>query len=159
MLQKVWKIAQNPLEAAAMQEADDLAMEQLEKEGKLKEFQQKLQDRNLETAILERLIIKIGALLAIGFGEAGSEIIAQNMQRKGEVDPMIPGKKIYAVFGFCSIKNFQDITEILQTQVMVFVNEIAQITHSTVDQYCGSNNKNIGEAFLMIWKYPDTSVI
>jgi hypothetical protein len=76
MLQKVRKIAQNPLEAAAIQEADDLAMEQLEKEGKLKEFQQKLQDRNLETAILERLIIKIGALLAIGFGEAGSEIIA-----------------------------------------------------------------------------------
>jgi hypothetical protein len=37
------------------------------------------------------------------------------MQRKGEVDPMIPGKKIYAIFGFCSIKNFQDITEILQT--------------------------------------------
>jgi len=33
----------------------------------------------METVILERLIIKIGALLAVGFGEAGSEIIAKNM--------------------------------------------------------------------------------
>lgn len=33
----------------------------------------------METFILENLIIKIGALLAIGFGEAGSEIIAANM--------------------------------------------------------------------------------
>jgi hypothetical protein len=32
-----------------------------------------------ETQILESTIIKIGALLAIGFGEAGSEIIAKNM--------------------------------------------------------------------------------
>lgn len=30
----------------------------------------------METSILEKLIIKIGALLALGFGEAGSEIIA-----------------------------------------------------------------------------------
>lgn len=36
----------------------------------------------METVILEKLIIKIGALLAVGFGEAGSEIVAKNM-RKG----------------------------------------------------------------------------
>jgi len=31
-----------------------------------------------ETVILERTITKIGALLAVGFGEAGSKIIANN---------------------------------------------------------------------------------
>ena len=31
---------------------------------------------NYETAILEKTIIKIGSLLALCFGEAGSEIIA-----------------------------------------------------------------------------------
>jgi class 3 adenylate cyclase len=71
--------------------------------------------------------------LALGFGEAGSEIIAQNMKRGGEVDPMIPGKRILAVFGFCDIRNFTDATEVLQEDVMVFVNEIADIVHSTVD--------------------------
>ncbi len=34
----------------------------------------------METGILERLIIKIGALLAVGFGEAGAEIIAENIK-------------------------------------------------------------------------------
>lgn len=33
-------------------------------------------DKNFETAILEKAITKIGHLLALGFGEAGSEIIA-----------------------------------------------------------------------------------
>lgn len=36
---------------------------------------------------------------------------------------------------------------------MLFVNQIAEITHSQVDKYGGSANKNIGDAFLLIWKY------
>jgi hypothetical protein len=35
----------------------------------------------METSILAKLIIKTGALLALGFGEAGSKIIAENMNR------------------------------------------------------------------------------
>ena len=38
-------------------------------------------EKTYETAILESTIIKIGALLALGFGEAGSIIIAKNMGR------------------------------------------------------------------------------
>lgn len=45
----------------------------------------------LETVILEQTIVKIGALLALGFGEAGSKIIASNMASGGEVNPMLPG--------------------------------------------------------------------
>ena len=67
----------------------------------------------METSILERLIMKTGALLAVGFGEAGSEIIANNMSRGGTVDPMLSGKKIMAIFGFCDIRNFTDATEVL----------------------------------------------
>jgi hypothetical protein len=33
-------------------------------------------EENLETDVLERTIVKIGALLALGFGEAGSKIIS-----------------------------------------------------------------------------------
>lgn len=58
-----------------------------------------------------------------------------------------------AIFGFCDIRNFSDCTEVLQTNVMVFVNEIAEIVHSTVDSFCGQSNKNIGEAFLLVWRY------
>lgn len=45
----------------------------------------------LETVVLEKTIVKIGALLALGFGEAGSKIIAENMKGSGDVNPMLPG--------------------------------------------------------------------
>lgn len=39
---------------------------------------------------------------------------------------------------------------------MIFVNEIAEIVHGTINEYCGETNKNIGDAFLIVWKYtPD----
>ena len=50
----------------------------------------------------------------------------------GEVDPMIPGKKIIGIFGFCDIRNFTDATEVLQEEVMLFVNEIAEIVHGNI---------------------------
>ena len=70
---------------------------------------------NLETNILENTIIKIGSLLALGFGEAGSNIIKGNMDIEGggEINPMLPGKKVMAIYGFCDIRNFTDATEIL----------------------------------------------
>ena len=54
----------------------------------MENYDQKLMDRKkekedknepMETAMLETTLSKIGALLALGFGKAGSEIIAKNM--------------------------------------------------------------------------------
>jgi len=36
---------------------------------------------------------------------------------------------------------------------MLFVNEIGEIVHGIVDQYSGAANKNIGDAFLLVWKF------
>ena len=108
-----------------------------------------------ETEQLEQTIIKIGALLALGFGEAGSTIIAQNMSGSGEVDPMISGNKIVAIFGFCDIRQFTDTTEVLQEDVMIFVNEISEVVHGIVDHFSGAANKNIGDAFLIVWRFDD----
>jgi hypothetical protein len=106
----------------------------------------------METAMLESTLSKIGALLALGFGEAGSEIIAKNMAKGGDVNPMLPGIKLISIFGFCDIRNFTDATEVLQEGVMLFVNEIGEIVHGMVDRYSGAANKNIGDAFLLVWK-------
>jgi len=163
MLEKVKRIAKNPLEAAQMEENEALAIEEVSKKsgvnssGQAKK-EKKKEENTYETTILEKTIIKIGALLALGFGEAGSEIIAQNMSKSGEVDPMIPGKKMVAIFGFCDIRNFTDATEILQEDVMVFVNEIAEIVHSLVDHFSGAANKNIGDAFLLVWKFDEKEI-
>ncbi len=75
------------------------------------------------------------------------------MKATGDVNPMIPGNKIIAIFGFCDIRQFTDTTEILQEDVMLFVNEIAEIVHSIVDHFSGAANKNIGDAFLLVWKF------
>ena len=103
--------------------------------------------------MLERAIVKIGHLLALGFGEAGSKIIAQNMKQTGELNAVMPGERTYAIFGFCILDDFVETTEVLQTDIMSYVNQVAEITHSIVDKYGGSPNKNIGEAFVLVWKF------
>lgn len=58
------------------------------------------------------MIVKTGALLALGFGEAGSQIIKRNLA-SGGFDPTMAGVRVMAIFGFCDIRNFTDTTEIL----------------------------------------------
>jgi class 3 adenylate cyclase len=59
-----------------------------------------------------------------------------------------------AVFGFCDIRRFTDATEVLQEGVMEFVNIIAHLVHTGVAHHGGAANKNIGDAFLLVWKLP-----
>ena len=111
---------------------------------------EKNEQKQYETAVLERAIVKISHLLALGFGEAGGSIIGQNMNNGGELNPMMPGNKTYAIFGFCILDNFIETTEILQEDIMSYVNSVAEITHSIVDRYGGAANKNIGDSFLLV---------
>eukprot|EP00392_Amoebophrya_sp_AT5.2_P002353 g2358.t1 len=107
----------------------------------------------METVILESTLIKLGGLLAVGFGVAGAEIIGQNLSGDSSgVNAMVPGVKIEAIFGFCNIYHFSDATDILQDRIMIYVNQIAEVVHSIVDMFGGNANKNIGDAFLLVWK-------
>mmetsp|Transcript_39516 Transcript_39516/g.113706 ORF Transcript_39516/g.113706 Transcript_39516/m.113706 type:complete len:980 (+) Transcript_39516:112-3051(+) len=115
-----------------------------------------VKEQTMETKILENAIVKLGKLLALGFGEAGSEIIVKNMgDDTATVNPMIPGNKVNAVFGFCDITHFTDMTEVLQDKVMLFVNQVAEIVHSIVDAWHGAANRNNGQAFLIVWRMRD----
>ena len=67
-----------------------------------------------ETFILERTLKRIAGLLHVGFGEAGSQIIAQNIKRGGRVDASVDGTRVCGAFGFCDIRQFTDATECLQ---------------------------------------------
>ena len=110
-------------------------------------------EAEFETAMIRNNVEKISVLLAIVFGEAGGEIIANNLGDSGKIDSLNKGKKIVGIFGFCDIRNFTDATEELQEGIMVFVNEIARVVHSITDRYFGAANKNIGDAFLIVWKF------
>jgi class 3 adenylate cyclase len=63
------------------------------------------------------------------------------------------------IFGFCDIRNFTDATEVLQEDVMIFVNQIGEIVHNVVDFYSGAPNKNIGDAFLLVWKFDEKDIV
>jgi hypothetical protein len=111
-------------------------------------------DEETETDMLQRAIMKMAGLLQVGFGAAGASIIGANVNADGQLNAMIPGKKVHAVFGFCDIRQFTDATEVLQEDVMLFVNTIATVVHQSVVKTLGAPNKNIGDAFLCVWKMP-----
>merc|ERR1719446_36296 len=110
-----------------------------------------------ETTVLLNTIDKIANLMRIGFGDAGKDIIQNNLRnaREGEKLNLLGySQEIYSIFGFCDIRNFTDTTECLQEEVMVFVNKIAYVLHGIVKHCNGAANKNIGDAFLLSWKLP-----
>ena len=158
MIEKVKLMSSNPL-AAATEEINEAGIFTFMGGGEQKKQREIAEKFGYETVILEKAIIKIGHLLALGFGEAGSRIISQNLTNVGELNPMIPGHKTYCIFGFCIIDDFVETTEILQQDILSYVNKIAEITHSVVDRYGGSANKNIGDAFLLVWKFHDPDEI
>jgi len=111
----------------------------------------------METVILEKTIIKLGSLLALGFGEAGANIIGQNMASSDTagVNAMIPGRRVDCMIGISRIRDFGTATEVLQGKIMTFVNQIAEIVHGVVDEFHGAANKNNGDTFLIIWRVHD----
>ena len=42
---------------------------------------------------------------------------------------------------------------------MLFVNEIALIVHTCVDKYSGTCNRNLGDAWLLAWKVPESETM
>ena len=96
--------------------------------------------------------------MQVGFGAAGAEIIKQNLQ-SGSFDPMIKGKRITAIYMFCDIRRFTDTTEVLQEDVMVYVNRLGDLCHGVTVGYYGMANKNVGDAFLLSWKLCDGDLL
>ncbi|KAJ0403069.1 hypothetical protein P43SY_009136 [Pythium insidiosum] len=141
MMSIVQKLSENPL--ASVQTT-----------GNDEEIRRNAKEQGFETALLELTLTKVGTLMQVGFGAAGADIIGKNMG-SGDLDPMLPGKKITAIYGFCDIRQFTDTTECLQEDVMVYVNKLGNIMHTGTHHYYGMANKNVGDAFLLSWKICD----
>jgi len=108
-----------------------------------------------ETDFVESALKKFGKLLQVAFGEAGAEIIGANMSSGGDLNLMMAGRKLDAIFGFIVVFHFAECTECLQEEIMTFVNQVADYIHKAVSQFEGFTNKNIGEAWLLAWRMPD----
>ena len=112
-----------------------------------------------ETMLLESTIEKITNLLRVGFGEAGAGIISANLSNSGggsaAVDPLLPGIRVYVIVGFCDIHHFEECLVQLSDGILTFVNTIASIVHESVCAWDGQCNKNLGNAFVILWRIAD----
>jgi class 3 adenylate cyclase len=157
MIEIVDNVAKDPMGAKNFERVQSGFKNTVSKLQGDKKSKREEQTEKYEVKIIQSAILKISALLAIGFGEAGGEIITANLSSYQDLNPMLSGKRKTAIFGFCDVRGFQSINEVLQEKIMMFVNEVADIVHSSVDRFGGAANKNIGDAFLMVWKFSSAS--
>jgi Adenylate and Guanylate cyclase catalytic domain len=130
-----------------------------DKEGQLGHF---------ETEQLINAIAKIADLLRKCWGVAGAGIISSNLARtkSGKTvvfNPTIPGKRVYALFGFVGINEFDKQLRRLDKDVMKLINDVARVVHDEVYRWAlgdsGQCNKNLGGAFLMVFRIGDFSEV
>lgn len=169
MISKVESIRDNPLKAIKMAD-EEFRLEELKKESQdrdrkdqmLQIFKRLIECKTerhevMETVILDKTIIKLGTLLALGCGEAGSAIISNSMAGSNSVgmNAAIGGSRVDCILGISRIRDFSVATEVLQGKVMTFVNQIAEIVHGVVDEFGGAANRNNGETFTLVWRVKD----
>jgi hypothetical protein len=51
------------------------------------------------------------------------------------------------------------VTEILEDEIMTFINNVARIVHDQVTRWGGTCNKNLGNSFLMVWRIGDEDAL
>lgn len=106
----------------------------------------------METVMLEKTIIKLGGLLALGFGEAGAEIAGRFASGGTGIRENSLGTVVDCAFGFAAIRHFNPIMKVLKEKTMVFVNQVSEVVHGCTDDWCGAPSKNLGDNFMLVWR-------
>lgn len=123
---------------------------------------------NYETEQLINAIAKITDLLRKCWGVAGAGIISSNLARQEDgqtavFNPCVPGKSVYALFGFVAINGFDHQLRALGGEIMILINDVANVLHSEVFRWgfgnSGQCNKNLGSAFLMVFRIGDVKEV
>ena len=170
MIEVANKVSKDPMNAKNINELEQEVIALLQKNVKNDKYKRKSVEENVnkkynecynsyEVKVIMNAIIKISALLAMSVGEAGGQIIHKNLSSTLELHLHSRGKKKTAIFGFCNIRNFEEINLALEEKTIPLINQIADIVHTSVDRYRGNTNKNIGDCFLNVWKFYNTSNI
>lgn len=121
-----------------------------------------------ETEQLVNAVTKITDLLRKCWGVAGAGIISSNLATKEGglttyFNPTVPGKAVYALFAFVNIDKFNLHLHALKGEIMILINDIAAVLHEAVYRWgyedSGQCNKNLGNAFLMVYKIGDVNEV
>eukprot|EP00547_Thalassionema_nitzschioides_P007024 CAMPEP_0194206706 /NCGR_PEP_ID=MMETSP0156-20130528/5658_1 /TAXON_ID=33649 /ORGANISM="Thalassionema nitzschioides, Strain L26-B" /LENGTH=1220 /DNA_ID=CAMNT_0038933299 /DNA_START=87 /DNA_END=3746 /DNA_ORIENTATION=- len=157
MLKIVAQYAKNPL--ASVKESSEESDDEASEHGGHGAPENKL--GNYETEQLINAVSKITDLLRKCWGVAGADIISTNLAtQEGALtevfNPTVPGKSVYALFGFAAISDFDYTLRQLGGDVMILINDVATVLHGEVFRWAwadsGQCNKNLGAAFLMVYK-------
>jgi hypothetical protein len=128
----------------------------LKRKGKLHHKAVKHLKQNFENEIemIDDSLFKISKLLMLCYGEAGATVVSKMINSDSAQLNFQDerGSKVLAIFGFCDIRNFTDATEVFQESVISLVNQVASIVHQSTIRHGGQPNKNIGDAFLLVWR-------
>ena len=123
---------------------------------------------NFETEQLISAVTKITDLLRKCWGVAGAGIISANLARQEDgltavFNPCVPGRMVYALFGFAAIKGFDHMLRSLGEDIMVLINDVAAVLHGECYRWgfgdSGQCNKNLGAAFLMVYRIGDANEV
>lgn len=173
MLKIVVRYAENPLSQAAARKTRYKKKSSKDKifdggdddsDGDRVKAGDKEQLGNYETEQLINAITKIADLLRKCWGVAGAGIISSNLARTQDgttvvFNPTVPGKQVYALFGFVTINGFSDQLRALDRDVMILINDVAAVVHDEVFRWAlgdsGQCNKNLGSSFLMVFRIGD----
>jgi len=157
IISKIRVISNNPMEAINNMENIENLQEKIFITPKKSCCISPKSDKIMETTILDKTISKIANLLAIGLGENGSNILSRSLKnnQQQEINTIIEGNETVAIYSFCQIFNFYEIFDSLKENVLIFINEIAEIIHEITDENFGFVDKNIGEGFSLVWRVED----
>ena len=106
---------------------------------------------SLDSFFVELTLQRLAILLQLVFGSAGANIIANNI-RGDYLEVVTPGRKVYAIFAFMGVEGWDGMMETLQVEMSELMNATAELVHSVCVLFGGEVNKNIGNAFLLVWK-------
>jgi len=104
-----------------------------------------------ENSILEETLARIGNLIKVSFGHNNEEIVSTYIN-DDEMDMFRPGNTVRLIFGLVKIQKFTEITDLLQEQVLLFLNKIGRIVHACTGEWKGTPIKNDMGTFLVIWE-------
>ena len=123
------------------------------KKNKLKITQKQQDLEKYEVIKVKESIIKISSLLVVGLGDAGCEMIKNNLRLDKLIDLFVKGKKIKGIFGIASIPNCNDVIEMLNERSILYINKLSEYVHNAVDRFGGSINANHGGDILISWNF------
>ncbi|KAL3904269.1 MAG: hypothetical protein SGILL_010134 [Bacillariaceae sp.] len=163
MLKIVARYAKNPLAQATFAERENISIvSDTESEHSFGDDESEGDGfGTYETEQLISAVSKITDLLRKCWGVAGADIISTNLaSREGELaevfNPTVPGKSVYALFAFAAINGFDHALKCLAGDVMILINDVAQVLHGEVFRWgfgdSGQCNKNLGNAFFMVFR-------